>query len=189
MHGSVCALCSQNQSAAALVPVEIKLPPGVGAIDFYLDLAIDCVNTTSVTMPCFVMVEPLQPDPFVTIKPVSSICASAKVGQYFGFYHHAGAVRAAQAVAGEVSCLLGCWLLRASMPCAVLCKTRCPASASADGYLGPQKRRLIECMPSMCAGGSISQIRLNCRGSYSRVIGLIRLGKQLSRGEDAVASS
>ena len=34
----------------------------------------------------------------------------------------------------------------------------------------------------MChaAGGTISQVRLNCRGSYSRVIGLIRLGKQLS---------
>ena len=91
----MCIACSQNQSAAALVPVEITLPPGVGAIDFYLDLAIDCVNTTSVTMPCFVMVEPLQPDPFVIIKPVSSICASAKVGQYFGFYHHAGAFRTA----------------------------------------------------------------------------------------------
>ena len=81
---------SQNESAAALYPVSMRLPPGVGAIDFYLDLAIDCVNTTSVTMPCFVMTDPPAHDPFVIIKNVSSICASAKVGQYFGFYNHAG---------------------------------------------------------------------------------------------------
>ena len=85
--------CSQNQSAAATVPVSMRLPPGVGAVDFYLDLAIDCVNTTSVTMPCFVMTDPTAANPLVVIKNVSSICASARVGQYFGFYNNAGACR------------------------------------------------------------------------------------------------
>lgn len=34
------------------MPLVIALPPGVGALDFYIDLAIDCVETTNVTMPC-----------------------------------------------------------------------------------------------------------------------------------------
>ncbi len=37
----------------------IALPPGVGAIDFYIDLAIDCVNTTNVTRPCQARQPPL----------------------------------------------------------------------------------------------------------------------------------
>ena len=46
------SFCSQNVSAVERVPLVIALPPGVGALDFYIDLAIDCVETTNVTMPC-----------------------------------------------------------------------------------------------------------------------------------------
>ena len=46
------SICSQNVSAVERVPLVIALPPGVGALDFYIDLAIDCVETTNVTMPC-----------------------------------------------------------------------------------------------------------------------------------------
>ena len=42
-------------SAVESVPLVSALPTGVGAIDFYIDLAIDCVNTTNVTMPCQVI--------------------------------------------------------------------------------------------------------------------------------------
>ena len=48
----LCTCCSQNVSAVESMPLVIALPTGVGAIDFYIDLAIDCVNTTNVTMPC-----------------------------------------------------------------------------------------------------------------------------------------
>jgi hypothetical protein len=68
----------------------ISLPPGIGALDFYIDLAIDCVGTVNVTLPCEVSVA-TYPLPLVVMRNVSSICASAKVGQYFGFYDHAGA--------------------------------------------------------------------------------------------------
>ena len=30
----------------------MALPPGVGAVDFYIDLAIDCVETVNVTKAC-----------------------------------------------------------------------------------------------------------------------------------------
>ena len=66
----------------------------------------------------------------------------------------------------------------------------CASTCKREGLLtGLQSITLSDCMPGMCAGGSISQIRLNCRGSYSRVIGLIRLGKQLSQDDEALASS
>jgi hypothetical protein len=148
------------------VPLVITLPPGIGAVDFYIDLAIDCVNTTDVTVrailifshsslqlsswagiwqplpaacpqdaPCLFWQQKLViiiriggtmceggsvgengpkicvrnrdnisiclqvpcdvsvatwPLPLVVRKNVSSICASAEVGQYFGFYDHSG---------------------------------------------------------------------------------------------------
>lgn len=81
--------CSQNESAIAKVPLVMTLPPGVGALDFYIDLGIDCVNTTNITVPCEVSVA-TWPLPLVVRKNVSSICSSAKVGQYFGFYDIAG---------------------------------------------------------------------------------------------------
>ena len=37
------------------VPLVMALPPGVGAVDFYIDLAIDCVETVNVTKPCQVI--------------------------------------------------------------------------------------------------------------------------------------
>jgi hypothetical protein len=46
------SFCSQNVSAVERVPLVIALPSGVGALDFYIDLAIDCVETTNITMPC-----------------------------------------------------------------------------------------------------------------------------------------
>ena len=57
MHGralrlALCLLCSQNVSAVPSVPLVMALPPGVGAVDFYIDLAIDCVETVNVTKPC-----------------------------------------------------------------------------------------------------------------------------------------
>ncbi|CAL8471357.1 g10899 [Coccomyxa elongata] len=110
-----CIVYSQNENADAKVPLVITLPPGIGALDFYIDLAIDCVNTTNITVPCDVSVA-TWPLPLVITKNVSSICASAEVGQYFGFYDH--------------------------------------------------------------AGGSIQQLSVTCQGDYSRVIGLIRMGKQ-----------
>lgn len=81
--------CSQNEEADAKVPLVISLPPGMGAIDFYIDLAIDCVETVNVTLPCAVSVA-TWPLPLVVTRNVSSICSSARVGQYFGFYDHAG---------------------------------------------------------------------------------------------------
>ena len=71
------------------MPLVVSLPPAVGAIDFYIDLAIDCVETVNVTVPCEVSVA-AWPLPVVVRRNVSSICASAKVGQYFGFYNQAG---------------------------------------------------------------------------------------------------
>lgn len=56
----LCAGCSQNVSAVEGVPLVLALPPGVGAIDFYIDLAIDCVNTTDVTRPCQARKPPLR---------------------------------------------------------------------------------------------------------------------------------
>ena len=50
--------CSQNVSAVESVPLVIALPADIGAIDFYIDLAIDCVNTTNVTVPCQVRDSP-----------------------------------------------------------------------------------------------------------------------------------
>ena len=34
------------------MPLVMALPPGVGAVDFYIDLAIDCVETVNVTKAC-----------------------------------------------------------------------------------------------------------------------------------------
>ncbi len=45
-----CVLCSQNETADAKVPLVITLPQGIGALDFYIDLAIDCVNITDITV-------------------------------------------------------------------------------------------------------------------------------------------
>ena len=86
---NVSRVRSQNESAVAAVPLLISLPPAVGAIDFYIDLAIDCVETVNVTVTCQVSVA-AWPLPVVVRRNVSSICASAQVGQYFGFYNQAG---------------------------------------------------------------------------------------------------
>ena len=51
VEAQLCSCCSQNVSAVESVPLVIALPTGVGAIDFYIDLALDCMNTTNVTMP------------------------------------------------------------------------------------------------------------------------------------------
>lgn len=87
MH-SYC-MRSQNESAVAAIPLVVSLPPAVGAVDFYIDLAIDCVETVNVTALCEVSVA-AWPLPVVVRRNVSSICASAQVGQYFGFYNQAG---------------------------------------------------------------------------------------------------
>ncbi len=36
-------------------------------------------------------------------------------------------------------------------------------------------------MPCVCAGGSIEQLSVTCKGAYSRVLGLLRLGGEMGR--------
>jgi hypothetical protein len=61
------------------------MPPGVSAVDLYVDAAIDCVETLRAIVPCKVVAQGSSGSVDVKIK-VKSICASPFVGQYIGFF-------------------------------------------------------------------------------------------------------
>lgn len=68
-------------------PIVLSLPPGTAAADFYIDAAIDCVNTTRAAVSCRVGAQP--GDVEVKLHLVS-VCGSAFVGVYAGFYDEEG---------------------------------------------------------------------------------------------------
>lgn len=77
----------QDSPAAPKAPVNITLPPGVSAVDLYIDAAIDCVKTLRAVVKCKAIVEPGS----VEVKfRFSSICASPFVGKYIGFFDESG---------------------------------------------------------------------------------------------------
>ena len=119
------------------------------------------------------------PEPFIVKRNVSSICTSAMVGQYFGFYNKEG--------------VPACFHLHARMLHLRLLMRRQVAWGSAattrEGlqplHLNFKPRQsLTECMA--CAGGSIDQLTVTCKGAYSRVLGLLRLGGKTGRASRAL---
>ena len=117
------------------------------------------------------------PEPFIVKRNVSSICSSAMVGQYFGFYNKEG--------------VPACFPLRSQM----LHLRRLICSRMAWGYAATThtkgckplhvklREALTECMAG--AGGSIDQLTVTCKGAYSRVLGLLRLGGKTGRASRA----
>ena len=117
------------------------------------------------------------PEPFIVKRNVSSICSSAMVGQYFGFYNKEG--------------VPACFHLHTQM-----LHLRLPiCSQMAWGYAATTckflqsphlklRQALIECMAG--AGGSIDQLTVTCKGAYSRVLGLLRLGGKTGRAARAL---
>ena len=106
------------------------------------------------------------PEPLIVKKNVSSICSSAKVGQYFGFYNREGA-----------------------LPLAVPDTECCPhapalASLKAQPYSTQWAESRFRVRYHGCgnAGGSIEQLTVTCKGAYSRLLGLLRLGRRTGRG-------
>ena len=77
----------QDSPVVPKAPVTLTLPPGVAAIDLYIDAAIDCVKTLRAVVKCKAVVEPGN----VEVKfSFSSICASPFVGKYLGFVDESG---------------------------------------------------------------------------------------------------
>lgn len=84
---SKCLVYVQQDKPAYKAPVTLTLPPGVSAIDLYIDAAIDCVKTMRAVLKCKAVVQPGN----VEVKfKVSSICASPFVGKYIGFFDESG---------------------------------------------------------------------------------------------------
>lgn len=84
---SRCIVYSQQENTDPSTPLKLKLPDGVGAVDFYLDAAIDCITTLSVTLSCTLTV---QPGNVSKTQTLNSICDSPLVGTYFGVYDASG---------------------------------------------------------------------------------------------------
>jgi hypothetical protein len=84
---SACLVYSQVEAPPYASPITLKLPPGVSAVDFYLDAGIDCVETLKAYVKCSIK---LQPGNVEVKGGLWSICDSPFVGRYFGFYDSEG---------------------------------------------------------------------------------------------------
>ena len=80
---SACLVYSQVEAPPYAAPISLKFPPGVSAVDFYLDAGIDCVETLKAFVKCSIK---LQPGHVEVQGALWSICDSPFVGKYFGFY-------------------------------------------------------------------------------------------------------
>ncbi|KAF6261086.1 hypothetical protein COO60DRAFT_1503951 [Scenedesmus sp. NREL 46B-D3] len=73
-----CLVYSQPTAPALKEAITLTLPPGVSAVDMYIDAAIDCVTTLRALVSCKLTAQP--GDVRVKVK-VSSICSSPDVGK------------------------------------------------------------------------------------------------------------
>ncbi|WIA13157.1 hypothetical protein OEZ85_006749 [Tetradesmus obliquus] len=83
-----CLVYNQPKAPALKEAITVTLPPGVSAVDMYIDAAIDCVTTLRALVSCKLTVQP--GDVQVKVK-VSSVCSEANVGKYVGFLDETGA--------------------------------------------------------------------------------------------------
>lgn len=96
-----CLVYTQVEEVDPVKAITLALPANVGAIDFYIDAAIDCVNTTKARLVCTVTVNDDSGQELKVREPLYSICDKADVGKYFGFFSN---LKGGQLTKVEVKC-------------------------------------------------------------------------------------